>query len=336
VGTKFAGAKMSRSLRRILVYTDGGEGASEVCVAITLRELKRAVSWLSERGPLKGEGGGSFVVEKTDAAAIREGTLKERCRLLVLPGGRDLPYCSKLNGEGNTKIRKFVRDGGSYLGLCAGGYYGTSYVQFAVGDPVMEVVGPRELKFFPGVAQGPTFPGFQYNSNSGARACSIVLRQAAQRLLNKESPSEDAASLAVYYNGGGHFTHSETTSSPPHDADQPQSLLTNVEVLASYDVHCLGNGQDVPASNGATVTDTVNAPLPDGPAPLPNSPAAVVSSQYGAGKVILTGVHPESSATSLTELYSGDPYIEGLAGELEASEKAREALFNAMVSHLLF
>ena len=308
----------------VLVYTDGGEGASEVCVAITLRELKRALSWLTERGPLKGEGG-SFVVEKTDAAAIREGALEERCRLLVLPGGRDLPYCSKLNGEGNEKIRKFVKNGGSYLGLCAGGYYGTSCVQFAVGDPIMEVRGPRELKFFPGVARGPTFPGFQYNSNAGARACSVRLHPAAHRLLGKENHSEGTSSLAVYYDGGGYFTHSETTSSPD-SAHQPPSLVSNVEVLASY---------DVPVSNGAAVTDTVNAPLPDGPVPLPNSPAAVVSSQYGAGKVILTGVHPESSAANLTELYSGDPHIEGLAGELQASETAREALFNAMISHLL-
>ena len=293
-------------------------------MTITVRELKRTLSWLTEKGPLKGERG-SFVVEKTDAAAIREGTLEERCHLLVLPGGRDLPYCSKLNGEGNTKIREFVKRGGSYLGLCAGGYYGTSSVQFAVGDPVMEVVGSRELKFFPGVAQGPTFPGFQYGSNAGARACSILLHPAAQRLLGKVSHSEGTSSLALYYDGGGYFTRSEITS-PPDSAHQPLSLVSNIEVLASY---------DVPASGGAAVTDTVNAPLPDGPVPLPNSPAAVVSSQYGAGKVILTGVHPESSAGNLTELYSGDPRIEGLAGELEASETAREALFNAMISHLL-
>lgn len=298
-------------------------------MAITLRGLRRALSWLTQKRVLKDEGR-SFVVEKTDAAAIREGTLSEHCQLLVMPGGRDLPYCSKLNGHGNEKIREFVRNGGSYLGLCAGGYYGTSYVQFAERDPVLKVVGPRELKFFPGVARGPTFQGFQYDSNAGARACSINLQPAAKPLFNEVCCSEGIASLAVYYNGGCYFTPGEILE---QDLEQSRGattdLVSDVEVLATYDTfHCSVSQQGIPSRNG---TD----PIAHTDAPLPDSPAAIVSSQYGAGKVVLSGVHSEASPASLLEQYDGDEHIERVVGELEASDAARETLFHAIVGHLL-
>lgn len=54
-------------------------------------------------------------------------------------------YCRSLNGEGNRRIDQYVRRGGSYLGLCAGGYYGSSKCEFEVGNKVLEVVGAREL-----------------------------------------------------------------------------------------------------------------------------------------------------------------------------------------------
>lgn len=53
---------------------------------------------------------------------------------------------------------EFVTQGGSYLGLCAGAYYACARVEFEPGTP-LEVVGDRELAFFPGIAQGAAFPG---------------------------------------------------------------------------------------------------------------------------------------------------------------------------------
>ena len=299
------------------MYTDGGVGASDACVAMTVRELKKALSRLtgkreSEEGP--------YTVEKTDAAAVKGGVLKERCQLLVLPGGRDLPYCSRLNGTGNEQIRDFVKAGGSYLGLCAGGYYGASYVQFAVGDPVLEVVGPRELKFYPGVARGPTFPGFRYDNHAGARACAIALEPSAS-LLKKACHFETTPPLTMYYNGGGYFTAGEREHDSDISSSTDKDSITDIKVLATYDVS--SSQRDIPKH-----TD------PD--APLSDSPAAIVSMQYGAGKVILSGVHPESSAAGLAEVYSGDTHIEALLSDLEASEAPRASVFDALLSHLLY
>jgi biotin--protein ligase len=138
------------------------------------------------------------------------------CALLVIPGGADLGYCRTLNGEGNRRIRQFVQRGGAYLGLCAGGYYGSQRCEFEVGNKLLEVVGNRELQFFPGTCRGCAFAGFVYHSEAGARA--------ARLRINKSSLSRGTApeQFRSYYNGGGVFV----------DAAKYQEK--GVEVLASY------------------------------------------------------------------------------------------------------
>ena len=72
---------------------------------------------------------------------------------LVMSGGADLPFCAKLDGAGNHAIKDFVEAGGTYLGICAGGYYGCRTVAFHEGRPD-EVSGPRELAFVDARAVG--------------------------------------------------------------------------------------------------------------------------------------------------------------------------------------
>lgn len=138
------------------------------------------------------------------------------CALLVIPGGADLPYCRTLNGEGNKRISQFVERGGAYLGLCAGGYYGSKRCEFEVGDNKMEVVGDRELAFYPGTCRGCAFPGFVYHSEVGARA--VELRVEKNALGEGSIP----AVFRSYYNGGGVFV------------DAPRYRDRGVEVLASF------------------------------------------------------------------------------------------------------
>ena len=136
------------------------------------------------------------------------------CAMLVIPGGADLGYCRELNGAGNRRIEQFVRRGGAYLGLCAGGYYGCKRCEFEVGDKTMEVIGERELAFFPGICRGGAFPGFVYHSEAGARA--------AELKVSKEALTTGAVPTVFrsYYNGGGVFV----------DAKR----VDKVEVLASF------------------------------------------------------------------------------------------------------
>ena len=138
------------------------------------------------------------------------------CALLVFPGGADLGYCRTLNGAGNRRISQYVERGGLYLGFCAGGYYGSKRCEFEVGNKTLEVVGSRELAFFPGTCRGCAFSGFVYHSEAGTRATSIKVSKTA---LAKGSVPDNFRS---YYNGGGVFV------------DAPKFKDRGIEVLASF------------------------------------------------------------------------------------------------------
>lgn len=137
---------------------------------------------------------------------LLEDNWEERTDILLMPGGRDVPYHQLLQGRGNQKIRGFVEAGGSYLGICAGAYFGCREVVFAKGSPI-EVLGQRELAFFQGKALGPLFD-FCYESEKGARA--LLLSQ-------EESPHTP---FYAYYNGGCYF--------------EGASLSAEVKILAKY------------------------------------------------------------------------------------------------------
>jgi biotin--protein ligase len=151
----------------------------------------------------------------TDSVILKEPWMSS-CALLVFPGGGDLGYCRSLNGEGNNRISQFVRRGGAYLGFCAGGYYGSQRCEFEVGDKKMEVIGSRELAFFPGVCRGCAFKGFQYASEAGARAAELKVEN--ECFTSGNLPT----SFRCYYNGGGVFV------------DAAKLKNRDVEVLANY------------------------------------------------------------------------------------------------------
>lgn len=157
-----------------------------------------------------------------------------------------------------------MRRGGAYLGFCAGGYYGSARCEFEVGDRAMEVVGRRELAFFPGTCRGAALAGFRYASEAGARAVRVAVREGAFGAAVGEEGRGDGGAFEdfrSYYNGGGVFV----------DADKMAGQ--GVEVLASY-----GDGLDVDGGEGR---------------------AAVVYCKVGSGGVILTGPHPEFAAVNL-------------------------------------
>ena len=133
--------------------------------------------------------------------------------LLIIPGGADIPYAQALNGIGNQKIRSYVESGGSFLGICAGSYYGGEFVDFAKGT-ALEVQGHRELSFFNGVVRGPVLAPYDYQSNSGARAAQITWKDPLG--------FQENTSFTVYYNGGGYFVGASTKN--------------QTRVLASYDI----------------------------------------------------------------------------------------------------
>ncbi len=140
-----------------------------------------------------------YNVESIDAQGIKEGSWRREAALLVMPGGADLPYVKKLQGVGNQQIKQYVHQGGAYLGLCAGAYYGCHEVVFDKDGP-LEVVGTRELAFFSKKAVGPILAPYDYRNNSGARVAWI-------RVDLPDFPT----SLPFFYNGGPGFEEAQNT-----------------------------------------------------------------------------------------------------------------------------
>ncbi|TEA16126.1 Biotin--protein ligase [Colletotrichum sidae] len=183
----------SRKLN-VLVYT--GSGTTVESVRHCIYSLRRLLS-------------PTYAVIPVAEAALLKEPWQSTCALLVIPGGGDLGFCRVLNGPGNRRIAEFVRRGGAYLGFCAGGYYGSRKCEFEVGDRTLEVIGTRELAFFPGTCRGGAFKGFAYHSERGARAVKLTV---------SEGFSE--GEVVSYYNGGGVFVDASNTP--------------GVEVLATY------------------------------------------------------------------------------------------------------
>lgn len=182
------------------------------------------------------------------------------CALLVFPGGADLGYCRVLNGEGNDRISQYVRRGGSYLGFCAGGYYGSRRCEFEVGDKKMEVVGKRELSFFPGICRGCAFKGFVYQSEAGA--CAAELTVETESFAGIDCPK----SFKSYYNGGGVFV------------DAANFKSEGVEVLATY-----SKDTDVDGGDCGTRAAAVYCKIGDGCAVLTGPHPEYVKLRFSHG-----------------------------------------------------
>lgn len=124
---------------------------------------------------------------------IIRGTWIQKTHLLVLPGGADIHYARALNGQGNNLIKKFIIQGGNFLGICAGSYYGGNYVEFAKSSNI-EVTGKRELGLYNGTVRGPILCDYYYDSDRGARAAEIIINPNINQHLKD---------CYVFYNGGG-------------------------------------------------------------------------------------------------------------------------------------
>jgi len=193
----------------VLVYS--GEGASPNCVEYTIYTLKQFLS-------------DNYDIIKVDDKILVTQYWEDSTKLIVFPGGRDLPYVNKLGSKGMERIRNYVNDkGGKYLGICAGAYFGSSYIEFEMDRPDYKVEGPRELKFFKGTAKGSALSTFYYQSEKGALAPKIQLP-----FNNKD--------VNVYFNGGCFF-----------DIDESKPLPEGLNILGRYTSKCYDDTINRPA-----------------------------------------------------------------------------------------
>ena len=85
-----------------------------------------------------------------NATSIKDGILKNY-NILIMPGGWAYDYWLALGPKGNEMIKSFVKNGGGYLGICAGAYYAARAIMweagiyhYSLGIANLVAIGPKK------------------------------------------------------------------------------------------------------------------------------------------------------------------------------------------------
>jgi glutamine amidotransferase-like uncharacterized protein len=188
----------------ILTYVDAGTSDVTRVMRAIAREVRAA----------------AYEIRAVMADDLRQdAALFDGAVLFVMPGGADLPYCDALNGAPNRRIRRFVQEGGVYLGICAGAYYACRELAFHAGN-ADAIGGPRELGFVDALAVG-SLPQL-----TGGIAYDATARSAAAaEIRTTEHLSASPVSLYAHYHGGCRFDFGGRTS----HAAQILAVYTGIE-----------------------------------------------------------------------------------------------------------
>jgi len=73
-----------------------------------------------------------FQCQRVSPQQIRDGVLRDY-QVLIVPGGSGSLQAKKLEETGRKNVQDFVRDGGGYVGICAGAYLATSQYTWSLG-----------------------------------------------------------------------------------------------------------------------------------------------------------------------------------------------------------
>ena len=159
--------------KKIHIYNDNGVGAFSIFAAqryfahdFTLKNIAHNITLVT-------------------ASDIVKNGINDDIDLFVMPGGADRPYADKLKGAGNQAIKDYVENGGAYLGICAGGYYGCHSIEFQKGTD-NEICEDRELCFFDGIGIGclPDIAGQAYEETlKSATVTNIKLQNQSVAVL---------------------------------------------------------------------------------------------------------------------------------------------------------
>jgi hypothetical protein len=111
---------------RIAVFQGEGVGVSSVKLIAALENAKNR----------------DFAILRITADEVRDGKLSN-VDVLVHPGGSGSKQGEALGEEGRKAVREFVRDGGGFLGVCAGAYLATNDYSWSLNLIDAKVVDRR-------------------------------------------------------------------------------------------------------------------------------------------------------------------------------------------------
>jgi len=136
-------------------------------------------------------------IKPVTPASVRDGSAFKDARAFFLPGivDEESPYYQQLGAEGNAQIRKFVEEGGIFVGACAGAYYACEEISYAPPWAPAKATRPG-LDFFNALARGP-LPAFGLQNDGADRFsdCTTV------NVSFKTASGEMATAGIAYGNG---------------------------------------------------------------------------------------------------------------------------------------
>ncbi|CAH1794761.1 unnamed protein product, partial [Owenia fusiformis] len=282
------------------IYVYRGLGASEQGLSMLLNALKR---WCCMS---------TYDVIQISPQEIITGEWCKNASLLAIGGGYDRGFIKALGPTGMHIIKQYVQSGGRYLGICAGGYFGSQEIQFDKDGP-LQVCGERDLGFYQGLCVGPAYgtPPYKYNSEQGAQAACIKWNTLGHKSnstpinispnhnAEKESTSVNGGKTVFnYFNGGGFFTCNDG---------------------CHRDIDSYYSNKDCSITTLATYMD------------LPETPAAIVKCSLNKGICILTGIHFEYLVEKLN---LEDSDLKNVIPKLQSSVREREECFRFIMDQL--
>ncbi|MBS0649193.1 MAG: hypothetical protein JSS10_08230 [Verrucomicrobia bacterium] len=134
----------------------------------------------------------SIAVIQVDSSYLQLEAWEDRTVVLVMGGGVCSVWDERLGCAGIEKIRRYIHQGGRYIGICAGAYFACKETRFEMGPSSIEK--KRDLSFFPGKAIGPLIQTDEPLSLSAARAAKVSFNE-----------GDFAEEGSLYYQGGCFF-----------------------------------------------------------------------------------------------------------------------------------
>lgn len=143
-----------------------------------------------------------YAVATITGDAILKEPWSKTCALLVISGTDDRSLRRAIGVEGCLLINQFVRTGGAFLGINAGGCYGSKRCEVKGDREELYESGDSNLGFFPGVSRRPVFPDSNSQNDRTARAVILEIEESSHIVDSKEK-------FHLYYKGGGIFVDAD-------------------------------------------------------------------------------------------------------------------------------
>ncbi|KTW30794.1 biotin-[acetyl-CoA-carboxylase] ligase [Pneumocystis carinii B80] len=164
-----------------------------------------------------------YVIKKVNKLYLEQRSRWDDIALFIMPDSQDVIYNNGLGEKTNEKILEYLKNGGKYIGIGAGGYYASAYTEIKSNDAENK---DSKLVIFPGIARRIEFSEYISSNNGDKRIAHIHI----------EDESYEHENDMYYYHNGVSFVN----------ADE----FLNTRILASYKEI---NSNDKKSTNAAII-----------------------------------------------------------------------------------